>query len=152
MAMLAPYAPRGVAQAGTWDAGLLTLKAYTIRAAGALAPDETAASDRLRRDLPGAARAEGEAHGPGFAILHAGEDGHWLMGHWWAHGDMLCQRLYRADRPGAEFIAQDDRPLFACVWELVLIAHERAAWVRHMLTETPAPAAYLSDRLAPGEY
>jgi hypothetical protein len=38
-----------------------------------------------------------------------------------------------------------------CVWELAVLEHERAAWVRHMLTPAePDLAAYLADRPADG--
>lgn len=43
-------------------------------------------------------------------------------------------------------------PPLACVWELVVTAHERDAWVRHMLTARPDAPTYLADALPQGRY
>ena len=109
-----------------------------------------AARERACAVVPPAAAREGGSEGLGFAILHEGLQGTWLLLHWWAHGDILCGRLLRAEPGGRDFAPQDDRPLVACVWELAAIEHERAAWVRAMLREAPSPEAYLADALAPG--
>ena len=49
-----------------------------------------------------------------------------------------------------ERITLADRPAFACVWELAVIAHERDAWVRTMLTDTPDAQAWHRDLLPAG--
>ena len=69
---------------------------------------------------------------------------------WWAHTDICCQLLAHAPSDTAAFTAVE-RPLLACVWEAVVLAAERDAWVATMLTERPAPEAYLSRWLSEGE-
>ena len=45
----------------------------------------------------------------------------------------------------------EDRPWIGCVWELPPIAHERDAWVRHMLVpDQPDLSAYLADFMPDG--
>lgn len=149
----APYAPRRVVPLAPWTLGALRLKPYTIAPDGAdavPAPRLAAARDAIAAALPAAAAAEGESAGVGFAVIHQGTLGTWALGDWWAHGDILCQRLWHAD-PGSEaFRPMDHRPLTACVWELAVIAHERRAFIDTMLTARPDPAAYLGRTLAPG--
>jgi hypothetical protein len=84
----------------------------------------------------------------GFAIVHRGEEAVWLLPAFW-RGDMLYQRTFRAplsDPTRFEEIEGPDAPT-ACVWELVVHAHERDAFVAHVLSGPRGPdtAAYLSD-------
>src|SRR5690606_32472432 len=89
-------------------------------------------------------------HGAGFAILHEGEDGRWLLLHWWVTGGVSARRLWRADlAPDAAFIEADPL-LFACVWELGLIDFERRAWIETAMSGKPV-AAYTEQRFS-GEY
>ena len=151
----APYRPRAMAPMGRLDAGGHTLKLYAIHPEDRPAPAErtwAAARAEAERIVPAAAEREGEAHGLGFAILHEGLQGTWLLLHWWAHGDILCGRLLRTEPGGFDFAPQDQRPLVACVWELAVIDHERRAWTRAMQAEAPDPGAYLADALPAGAY
>lgn len=142
--MTAPprYAPRPCRSLGTWRVGEMALKAYHIGASDPTGPRRDAATEEARR-ITRAADDEGASSGLGFLILHEGEMGAWLLLDWWAHGDILCQRL--SLDAGTGFAPVDDRPLAACVWELPIIAHERDAWVRHMMDGTPDAQAYLAD-------
>ena len=149
----APYRERLMAPMGRLDVPGHALKRSVIHLVDRPAPDAavmTKADEVARAVLPPAGEEEGGSEGLGFAILHEGLQGTWLLLHWWAHGDILCGRLLRAEPGGADFAPQDRRPLVACVWELAVIDHERHAWVRAMMRETPDPAAYLADALPPG--
>ncbi len=42
-----------------------------------------------------------------------------------------------------------ERPWIGCVWELAPLEHERAAWVKHLLSGAPDLAAYLADTCRP---
>ncbi|CAM4388778.1 hypothetical protein [Palleronia rufa] len=140
------YRPRPLRALPGWRVGGLRLKLYHI---GTAAPGEALlalARDEAARIAPEAAR-EGGAHGLGFAVLHEGEDGTWLLLDWWAHGGILCQRLSLSTGAGFDPVAP--RPLVACVWELPVLAHERDAWVRHMMRDPASPEGYLAD-LRPG--
>ena len=149
----APYRARMMAPLGRLDAPGHALKLTAIHLADRDPPGEgvlAAAREHAGDVLPAAAEREGGSEGLGFVILHEGLQGTWLLLHWWAHGDILCGRLLRAEPGGAVFAPQDDRPLLACVWELVVIDHERRAWVRAMMREAPDSGAYLADVLPPG--
>lgn len=138
------YAPRPLRALPAWTIGALAVKVYHI---GARPPSDAlvqaARNEAARMDQ--AAMTEGEAHGLGFVVIHEGEAGTWLLMDWWAHGDILCQRLSLGR--GLDFEPVDDRPLSACVWELAVISHERTAWLRHMMGGAADPEGYLSDRL-----
>jgi hypothetical protein len=82
----------------------------------------------------------------GFAIVHGGEEATWLLVALW-RGDVLYQRTFRAelsDPTGFEEVGPDGPT--ACVWELLVHAHERDAFVAHVLSGSgPDAAAYLTD-------
>jgi len=152
-----PYAPRRIAALAPWHGPTHTLKVYAIQrdpdpavpmlTAAQADAARAAALDALER------HAGGERdHGLGFAIVHVGEEAVWLLVDWWISGGIVCQRMLSAplSRPGV--FAPVQAPALACVWELVVTAHEREAWVRHMLCAAPDPAAWLADRLADGAY
>lgn len=148
----APYQARQFQQLGVWVTGPLKLKAYGItRHPGRSGPgrDLQRAAQRHVKGLPPFAEAEGH-HGLGFVVLHEGEQ-NWLLMDWWAHTDICCQRLSHLAPGSAEFVPVD-RPLLACIWESVVLAFERDAWVRTILTTNPDPEAYLNTRLPDGAY
>jgi len=149
MSVPARYTPRPVTALGRWDAGDHGLKAYLISLPEATVPAPSrleAARRTAAAAIPPAAAEEGESLKLGFVILHEGELGDWLLCHWWAHGDILCQRLFLGAPGGAAFEPVDHRPLMACVWEMGIIEAERRAWIETMMTGTPAPDAYLARR------
>ena len=124
----------------------MPVKMHWIDAEGQAAPPAPLLRDAWRQvaaTLPDAMAAEGGAEGAAFCILHRGQAGTWLLMDWWAHGDILCQRLARADADGP-FEAMDDRPLMACVWELEVIEEERRAWIARMMQPVPDRAAWLA--------
>jgi hypothetical protein len=84
----------------------------------------------------------------GFVIVHRGEEGVWLLPALW-RGDILYQRTFGAplsDPTRFRELGGPDGPT-ACVWELVVHAHERDAFVAHVLSGPRGPdaAGYLSD-------
>ncbi|MFF7259041.1 hypothetical protein ACFZCL_01910 [Streptomyces sp. NPDC008159] len=94
-----------------------------------------------------------------FVVLHrGGDDGAYLNAYSWVWDNVLHfggaaagqPVLGCPDRDPAHFVATG-RPWIGCVWELPPIAHERDAWVRHMLApELPDLDAYLTDSLPAG--
>ena len=142
------YRPRYVSVLGPGHPGGAALKLYGIDVEGqALAPylvEEMHAL--LSENSPGEGRA-------GFVILHRGEEAVWLLLHWWMDGGILAERLWR--RPlageGAGGFQPVDRPLMACVWELVPIAFERDAYVATLMSGGSL-GDYLSRTLAEGWY
>ena len=140
-----PYAPRRRARLDDARLGGIACRFHWIDALGEAAPPPgllRAALGHAAAVLPAAAEAEGGAEGLGFLVLHRGAAGTWLLMHWWAHGDILCGRLARAEPGAASFAPCDGRPLVACVWELAVLGEERDAWVRTMMTAAPSPDAW----------
>ncbi|HET9140344.1 hypothetical protein [Actinophytocola sp.] len=110
-----------------------------VRAARALAASEL--PDRPDRD---------GAFGVGFLIVRDDPASCLVLVDWWAHAGELYQRAFAApwDRPGA--LAPRSSPAIGGVCELQVTAHERQAWLRHVLNN---PAGwnidgYLADTCA----
>lgn len=88
--------------------------------------------------------------GCGFVILHQGEEGRWLLVHYWLPGGIASRRLYRADLPAGSPYGEADHSLFACVWELGLIEFERQAWMSTVMAGMSAED-YLAARFEEGK-
>ncbi|WP_246218602.1 hypothetical protein [Parasphingorhabdus halotolerans] len=138
-----------------WRVDDLRLKIYTIQLA------ETAtlkgelfekALVYIQSNLPKVRQEEGPDHRLGYAIIHPGEMATWLLIHWWAHSDIAMRLLASAEVGQALFRPQDHRRFHACVWEHIVIDHERNAWVGNMMCNDNSPDAYLECRLADGLY
>ena len=129
------------------------MKRYAITVArhgGVLPNDATAASEAaLEEALPAGCR-DGEAHGVAIQTTHLGLEGLWVLVDWWAFGDVLMHRHFHApvDRP-VELRDVSGQGFGPCVWELAVQAHERDAWLRHVLAAPAGPdlPAYLTDGL-----
>ncbi|MBO0789214.1 MAG: hypothetical protein J2P33_24395 [Actinobacteria bacterium] len=94
-----------------------------------------------------------------FVVMHRGGDNAaYLNAYSWAWDNVLHYRAAAAAQPAVGCPDDDpthfivvDRPWIGCVWELPPIAHERDAWVRHMLLpDKPDLAAYLADSMPDG--
>lgn len=133
----------------------LRLKLYHITTSSA-EPIQTEVANQaiayVRDHLPEKTHMSGGAHGVGYVVLHRGVTDHWLLMHWWGGGDICLSSMARLKGGSHEFEGVDDQFLHACVWEHVVIAHERDAWVRTMMNPAPSLEGYLADRLADGVY
>lgn len=150
-----PYRPRDFSFKGIEQLGGISFKVYTITAGREMSiPGEMLANAYRYVDavLPSVRQEEGPDHGLGYVILHAGEMSNWLLIHWWAHSDIAMRLLASAELGMTTFVSQDHRRFHACVWEHVVIDHERVAWVRRAMTRDAQPADYLSDTLDNGSY
>lgn len=78
-------------------------------------------------------KPDGGFHGPGFAVLHEGRDGAYLLVARWYAGHNLASDTYRVVRSGEGF-ALERMSLFACIWEMSVYAFERDAWVRTVMS------------------
>ncbi|PWJ19120.1 hypothetical protein [Jannaschia seohaensis] len=140
------YAPRLTARLPDREAFGIPIKMHWIDLQGQAAPPGALLASAwacVAEVLPAAMAEEGGSEGAAFCVLHRGAEGVWLLMDWWAHGDILCQRLARADMDADPFELLTDRPLLACVWELEVIARERAAWIAHMMGPVPNRSAWL---------
>ncbi|MGP4100866.1 hypothetical protein [Nonomuraea sp. KM90] len=148
-----PYRPRRTEWLGVTEHAGWRLKLIAITAVGAL-PDDAeikAALGAAEREVPQPARA-GARPGVGFLIVHRGAEALWVLVCWW-EGDILYERLWRADPGTTELRPVPPEGPTACVWELQAIDHERRAWIRYVLEHPAAPdlAGYLTSGPAGGE-
>lgn len=140
-----------------WREDELAIKAYAIQRnpdpAVPLLPAEVAmAARKTAMSAVQGAASDPRATGLGFCIVHVGEDAVWLLVDWWISGGILCQQMYSALLDQPEQFQPVRGPFIACVWELEVTAHERGAWMRHVLRETPDINAYVADVLPAGSY
>ncbi|WMD19131.1 hypothetical protein RAS12_21230 [Achromobacter seleniivolatilans] len=152
-----PYLPRRIAPIDTWRVAGHAIKVYGIHRdpnlAGPIFSDTVATSVRAAvQDVLDEHAGDERSHGLGFCIVHVGEEAVWLLVDWWMSGGIVCQRMLSAPLAQPDSFSLVNTPALACVWELVITAHERNAWVRHMLTAHPDANAYLADVLPPGQY
>lgn len=110
-----------------------------------------AARRRAAAALPGRPDQQG-AFGVGFLIVRDTPERCLASVDWWVRRDELHQRIFAApaDRPQA--LAPQTSAAIGGVCELEVTAHERQAWLRHVLTN---PAGwdidgYLADTLSVG--
>jgi hypothetical protein len=88
-------------------------------------------------------------HRAGSLIIHQGVDAHFVLLDLWVDDNMLRHHVWSAPRGGGPLMSLRDADLAMCVWELAVLQHERAAWLRHVL-RNDAPEdidAYLRDTL-----
>lgn len=137
-----PTKPTGVLTVNGWR-----FKSYeiTLDARPIAAEIFDAATSCLAAALPHA----GSEAAVGFVIVHHGAEQVWVLADRW-HGDVACQHTFFAslDEPTSLEPVPSGGPT-ACVWELAVHAHERDAFVTHVLNPPDGPDydAYLADTL-----
>lgn len=77
-------------------------------------------------------------------LVHAGGDGDYVLVHTWIEGHMSDLAVFTGPAGRPEELRPGRVGLAPCVWEAALLAHERDAFVRHVL-DGNGP---LADRLA----
>jgi len=95
------------------------------------------------RSLPRPATTR-DRPGVGFVICHQGRGVDYLVLAWWDRENELPLRVFVREPESVRWRpAQDGESI--CVWDLDIIAHERDAYIRHVLSkpESPALDAYL---------
>lgn len=151
------YRPRSIRFMGIWTPGSWRVKQYGIsyRRRAPRPPLLEAGRRAARESLAGPARGT-EHYGLGFLGVHEGRDADVVFVDWWAAENELHHHLFVAPpgRPG-EMRPRREGELTACVWDLQVMAFEREAWVRSVLTHADSPRweDYLDDVLSigPGE-
>ncbi|MEV3988080.1 hypothetical protein AB0J57_04160 [Streptomyces sp. NPDC049837] len=131
------------------------VKRYHVTAdPSGIAPDvEKAAYEVLPELLP---EPDGTTPPASFTVLHrGGDDGAYLNTYSWVWDNVLHCSIAVAGQPSLGCPDRDpthfvplERPWIGCVWELPPLAHERDAWVRHILApDRPDLDAYMADSL-----
>ncbi|AOS62471.1 hypothetical protein [Actinoalloteichus hymeniacidonis] len=142
------YAPRPVRFLGIEEAGGWRIKCYGI-AEGTWYPRAELVDAGVSRavEVLGAVGADQGAHGVAYLVAHDARNACVVSVDWWMRRHELWQRTFHApvERP-EEFVEVRDAPA-ATVWELAVTGYERAAWMRHVLTNQAGPdfGAYLDD-------
>jgi hypothetical protein len=100
--------------------------------------------------LPRPAVAD-DRYGVGFVGAHDGRGANFVFVDWWEHEDELHHHAWLSSKGEPRRLhATGPDDFTACAWDLAVIGHERAAWVRHVLTRAQGPDldAFLADRLS----
>jgi len=86
-----------------------------------------------------------------FVIIHEAREGFLILFNWWTGGEMLETKVYFSDfKMPNEIDTYPYHPKsLVCIWELEIFAHERQAWINHILmqNENPDFEKYLIDTL-----
>jgi hypothetical protein len=149
----ARYAPRPITHLETWDHEGWRVKVYGIAASGSR--PSPALVEAIKREaearLPRPAVTAGR-YGEAFLYAHQGGDGAGFASvNWWANENELYHFQYEApaDDPGRLRPVEATGGSSMCVWDIAVIAHERQAWIDHVLNNDAGPdlAAYAAATL-----
>ncbi len=150
IALSEPYQPRPTRFLGLWQLENWRMKAYGISYGDTVLSAELVQRARDIAVARLAESAEQTAHyGVGFVGIHQGKTSNFVFVDWWASENELHHHVYVSPSADSmELVYQTPSGLAACVWDLLVIAHERDAWVKHVLKHDGGPdlEVYLSDR------
>ncbi|MDG4866274.1 hypothetical protein P8605_49790, partial [Streptomyces sp. T-3] len=124
---------RGVRALGIRHLGGHLVKVYAVEAPGrTIGEPVEAAALRLAGAQLELDRARGSL-GLGVLILHAGGDGDYVLVHSWIEGHMSNLAIFTGPPGDPGRLRPGRLGLAPCVWEAAVLAHERDAYVRHVL-------------------
>lgn len=142
-ALAADHHDRVVRAWGTRETGGHLVKVYGIEAPGRTVADrDLEAALRLAGDHLALGAARGSL-GLAVLIAHAGGDGDYVLVHTWIEGYMSDLAVFSGPAGEPALLRPARAGLAPCVWEAAVLAHERAAFSRHLLDG----AAPLADRI-----
>lgn len=88
-------------------------------------------------------------HDHAIVMVHEAREGVLILFSWWTGGEMLETEIYFADYAQPEVISVSPfgESALMCVWEIEIFAHERKAWINHVLKKADAPdfSGYSND-------
>ncbi|MGV9245156.1 hypothetical protein [Streptomyces sp. NPDC003710] len=146
------YAPRRMVAYAPDRVRGWTVKRYGISATRPAPPEEVvqAARAAVERTLPD---AYGDALAYGYSVLHEDPDGCYAVVGWWSRNRVILHtRTWLSTWEDPADWQPAPNGATACIWEMVAMAHERDAWVRHVVRpEAPDLAGYL-DSTVSGEF
>jgi hypothetical protein len=143
------YRLRSISALGWETAGSWCVKRYGVSALRETPPDrvQDMARDAVLRSLPA---AYPDALSFAYSIVHEDEDGCYVVVGWWSRNRVILHtRTWLADWADLGTLTEAPANATACIWELVPMAHERSAWVRHVVQpDEPDLDAYRTDTVA----
>jgi hypothetical protein len=146
-----PYRDRKTEFLGIWENDSWKLKLYAITHHGNSRADENtiAIAGQLVQEALANHSHHARAYGLGYIIIHRGMDCNFIVVSWWAGENMRISRAFMAT-----LHAPDDyhditaTGMTVCVWDEMVHAHERDAWVTLVMTPaSPDVAGYLARTL-----
>jgi hypothetical protein len=151
MRLAEPYATRPVRCLEVAEFDGWRVKVYGIAYAGDV-PEQAlvdAALDIARSRLPSPANTHNR-YGVGFLGVHQGRDSNFVFLDWWQEENELHHHVwFSSQREPTDLREEQPQDPMACAWDVGVLAHERTAWVSHVLANPSGPDldAYLSDQL-----
>ncbi|WP_265866561.1 hypothetical protein [Streptomyces sp. SKN60] len=151
MALAEGHHARTVRALGAREVSGHLLKVYGIEAPGRTVGEaEAGPALALAADHLALGRHRGSL-GLAVLLVHAGADGDYVLAHSWIEGHMSDLAVWTGPAGRPAELRPGRAGLAPCVWEAAVLAHEREAFVRHLLDGTgPAPArvaAWAADTL-----
>ncbi len=151
MELVEPYSPRPVTSLGVWHRDGWRIKRYSIAYGRAQArPELVAGAEAVIAGVLPSPAVTRTRYGVGFLGIHDGHGGNFVFVDWWEQENELHHHVFfsTADEPAELRAATSEDPI-ACVWDLRVVAHERAAWIRHVLAAAERDLdGYLADALS----
>ncbi|MEM9894745.1 MAG: hypothetical protein AAF789_00120 [Bacteroidota bacterium] len=136
------YKPRQIAYSGITRINDWVIKVYTITLHELFRSSQVYASimNSLEEMLAKAFSSTLPTHRHAFLIVHEAREGVWVLLSWWTGGEMLETKVQFVsfDAPTLLKSTPHDGHLI-CVWELEIVQHERAAWIKHVLMNANEP-------------
>ncbi|MGI9552902.1 MAG: hypothetical protein ACR2MT_16980 [Aurantibacter sp.] len=139
---------RKLVKIGDWN-----VKMYSITKKDKFESYETL--ERIETELPNmlyeAQLSDLPTHKMAFAMAHEAREGVLILLCWWTGGEMVETKIFFSDYSTPDKIEPSpfkDKAL-VCIWELEVFAHERKAWIDHVLSKATDPDidAYLGSYL-----
>ena len=133
------------------------IKVYTITKNKQFSSHETL--EEVKRALPhmlhDAKHSDLPTYKTAFAMVHEAREGVLILLTWWTGGEMVETKIFFSNYNTPHIIEPSpfkDKAL-VCIWELEVFAHERKAWIDHVLSkaENPDIGAYLDSYLVQGK-
>lgn len=128
------FQKRAVSFLGAQTIGQARLKTYYLtseKQAKAPVPEAELQRRWLTQGLD-EADFPGEHH-IGFAIIHAADDGYYLLISTWCDANMLRHRVFTVDEEN-RLQSLESSKIIACVWELAVMFYERNCWTEQVMT------------------
>ena len=162
IAGFAQYQPRQIRWRGLHAEPDLTLKVYGLSCSDGLPPSDDAIALAIQIAVrwfrtplepvmaAGVDWSTVPNHGLGVLIVHVGREATFALFDYWVGENMLRHHVWAASHSApTQFETLKGSDMSMCVWEMAVLQHERAAWLRHVLTADGRadPAGYLADVL-----
>lgn len=129
------------------------VKLYTITKGDSFKSEQAYSSflEAIPELLQDAGRSDLPTYKQAFVIVHQAREGVLILLNWWTGGEMVETKIYFSDygSPGTISPSPFKDKALVCIWELEVFAHERKAWITHVLSrpENPDFPSYLEDAM-----